>query len=234
MEKYKDEYLDLKAFFSGEREVKKAGDRFTPRLEGQKGEKSFQRYVEFGILFNALARTRQGLKGAILRKPIDITFPENQKPVLDNIMKNGASFEDLTRDLCDAVLGYGYSGVLVDIDKNEQPYTARYDALSILKASKDGDKQEILLKEMIEQPKPDDPNETEWIEQRRKLELIDGAYVVTVYRKEAKADGEFVPVQSTPENPNPKAPTYKGRRLDFVPFTFFGASSNTPEPSNRR
>jgi len=229
--KYGEDYKDLKIFFAGERAVKEAGERFTPRLEGQRKPGMYARYVEFGILFNALSRTRQGMKGAILRKPIDIQFPENQKSILDSIMQNGASFNDLTRETCDAVLGYGRQGVLVDIDDKEDPYAAIYDSLSILKASTVGDKQEIMLKEMIEQPKIDDSGETEWVEQRRKLELINGVYIVTVYQKEAKADGEFIPVPSTPAIPNPRMPKYKGKLLDSIPFTFFGSSSNTPEPS---
>jgi hypothetical protein len=231
MEKYKLDYEDLRFFFAGERAVKAQGDRFTPRLEGQKNNKTYLRYVEMGILYNALARTRQGLKGAILRKPVDITFPESQKDILDDIMRNGASFSDMTREITDDVLGYGRIGALVDIDDQERPYTALYDALSILKASKQGDQQEILLKEMIEQPDTETPGEMEWIEQRRELKLVDGVYVVSLFRKEAKSDGEFILVQSTPENPNPRTPTYKGRRMDFLPFTFFGSSANTPEPN---
>jgi hypothetical protein len=227
MEKYTEDYKDLKDFFAGERVVKAKGERYTPRLEGQKGEKSYCRYVEFGILYNALARTRQGLKGAILRKPIDIQFPESQKESLKTIMKDGSSFEDMTRLICDDVLGYGRIGALVDIDEMEEPYTVLYDALSILSAKTN----EILLKEMIEQPKIDAPNETEFVEQHRKLELVNGIFVVTVYRKEAKADGEFIPVQSTKEQPNPRIPMYKGRKLDFIPFTFFGSTSNSFKPS---
>lgn len=226
--KYSDDYRDLKAFFSGERAVKEAGERFTPKLEGQRKSGGYERYVEFGILFNALSRTRQGLKGAIFRKPIDIQFPERLKPSLDYIMLNGSSFSDVAREICDAVIGYGRIGALVDIDENEQPYIALYDAMSILNAST----KEILLKEMIEIPVEDDPDDTDWIEQRRKIQLIDGKFVVTVYRRStALDDTDFVPVPSTPRIPNPRMPKYKGRLLDFLPFTFFGSSSNTPEPS---
>lgn len=229
--KYKEDYIDLKDFFAGERVVKGEGDRYTPRLEGQKKDDTYNRYVSFGILYNSLSRTRQGLKGAILRKPIDIKFPESQKLILESIMRNGAAFNDMARDICDAVLGYGRIGVLVDVDEKEQPYTALYDALSILKASMVGSKQEIMLKEMIEQAKKDAPNEVELVEQRRKLELVNGVYIVTVYQKEAKSDGEFVAVPSTSKIPNPRMPKYKGKPLDFIPFTFFGSSSNVPEPS---
>ena len=231
MNQYAEDYQDLKDFFSGERAVKAEGERYTPRLEGQKDPKAYQRYVDFGILFNALSRTRQGLKGAIMRKPIDIQFPESKKDILDDIMRNGASFNDLTRDICDAVLGYGRIGVLVDLDEQEQPYCAEYDAMSILKAHKKGNDQTILLKEMIEQLDPDDPDKTKWIEQHRKLELVNGVHVVTLYQKEAKSDGEFLPIPSTPDAPNPRVPKYKGKSLNYIPFTFFGAANNNPEPS---
>ena len=237
---YKEDYQDLKDFFAGERRVKHQGERYTPRLEGQKGkDDAYNRYVEFGILFNALQRTRQGLKGAILRKPIDIIFPESKKEILDTIMLSGASFADLTREACDNVLGYGRYGVLVDIDKNEQPFTAEYKALSILDwpavRSKDV-KQEIKLLETIEIPDPEDTIKTKQIPQLRKLEIdAAGKYLVTIYRKNedkgTPSTDEWMMVPTTPEEPNPKMPVYKGKRLDFIPFVFFGSSSNVPIPS---
>lgn len=227
---YKEDYIDLRDFFSGERVVKEKGTRYTPQLDGHKSGQ-YEQYVNFGILYNSLSRTRQGLKGAILRKPIDIQFPESRKEMLEYIMRDGASFNDLARDVCDAVLGYGRIGVMVDLDQDEKIYASMYDALCVLKASKDGNKQEILLKEMIEVPKVDAPDETEFIEQRRKLELVNGVFVVTVYQKTELSDGEFVPIPSTQKVPNPRMPKYKGKLLDFIPFTFFGSSSNTPEPS---
>lgn len=231
--KYEPDYKDLLAFFSGERAVKEAGTRFTPMLEGQKNKpEAYNTYKDMGILFNSLARTRQGLKGSILRKPMDIIFPKSQMPVLDDIMLNGASFEDMTRSICDLIIGYGRNGVLVDIDQTEQPYTAIYGPLSILKypeIKRNNVRQEILLQEMVE---IDDDGELKEIEQRRKLEIDStGKYLVTVYQKGEGVDDDWMPIPSTPEIPNPRMPKYKGIRLDFIPFVFFGSSSNVPEPS---
>jgi hypothetical protein len=236
MADYKEDYIDLQDFFAGERVVKEKGERYTPRLEGQKGKNSlYQTYKNFGILFNALARTRQGLKGAVLRKPIDVQFPDSQKDVLDSIMLNGASFNDLAREVCDAILGFGRNGVLVDIDKEEHPYAVSYAPLSIIKYPEikgKNVKQEILLQEIIKEKDDDDDEKEKEVEQRRKLEIDDrGYYLVTVYRKSEGVDGKWAPIESTKEEPNPKMPTYKGKRLDFIPFVFFGSSSNVPEPS---
>lgn len=238
--KYTEDYTDLKDFFAGERKVKEKAERYTPRLEGHSGiDAKYNTYKEFGILYNALSRTRQGLKGAILRKPIDIKFPDGKLPTLDKIMRNGGSFNDLTRNTCDAVLGYGRFGVLVDIDEQEQPYIVTYDALSIqgwpLSRAKNT-KQEILLAEAVEIVDPDDVAKMKTVEQLRKLELDgSGFYMVTIYRKESKenagSESDWVPVESTKEVPNPRIPSYKGKRLDYIPFTFFGSSSNVPEPS---
>jgi len=229
---YSEDYRDLRDFFEGERAVKEAGDRHTPRLEGHRKSGEYKQYVSFGILYNALARTRQGLKGAILRKPIDVQFPESLMKILDNIMIDGASFKDVARQTCDEVIGYGRLGILVDIDENEQPYVALYDALSILESKVVGKDYKVVLKEMVGQPSEDDPDDIELIEQRRKLELNNGIFTVTVYRRSTSLEhSEFVPVQSTPKVPNPRIPKYKGRVLNFVPFTFFGSSSNSVEPS---
>ena len=231
--RYKEDYVDLHDFLAGERRIKEQGDRYTPRLEGHrnKPESTYNTYKAFGILYNALHRTRQGLKGAILRKPVDILFPESQKAILDDIMLNGASFGDLARMACDDVLGYGRYGVLVDIDEDEDPYVATYNALSILnwpEIVKAGAPQKIKLAEKIEIPDPDEPGKLKEIQQIRQLELDDkGKYLVTLLRE---VDGEWVAFQDV-ENPNPRMPTYKGVRLDYIPFTFFGATSNVPNPS---
>ena len=234
--KYEEDYLDLSDFFEGERKVKEKGERYTPRLEGHnnKGE-LYSQYVDFGILYNALSRTRQGLKGAILRKPIDIQFPESQKDVLDFIMPDGSSFKDLARLICDDVLGYGRCGILVDVNSKEKPYVAFYNSLSILKYPSflnfsspldENINQEIMLQEFVEIPDPEDVNETKIIEQHRKLEIDEaGYYVVSVYRKVDENSDDW---QLYGE---PKYPIYKGKKLDYIPFVFFGSSSNTPVPS---
>ena len=234
--KYKDDYIDLKDFFAGERQIKGKEERYTPRLEGHdKREDLYIQYVNFGILYNALSRTRQGLKGAILRKPIDIQFPESQKGVLDSIMPDGSSFKDLTRLICDDVLGYGRCGALVDINPEEEPYVAFYNSLSILgwpsffnfSLSPDKDiNQEIILREFVEVLDPEDVNETKIIEQRRKLEIdAAGYYAVSVYRKVDQNSDDWFPHEE------PRYPTYKGMKLDYIPFVFIGSSSNVPTPS---
>ena len=143
-------------------------------------------------------------------------------------MINGASFEDLTRLVADSVLGFGRCGVLVDVQDDEIPYTAFYNPLSIIawpdtKLDKPG--AEIILSEMVEIIDPDEPNKTKTIEQLRKLFIDDfGFYCVSVYRKQNDED-DF----SLYEGPN--YPVYKGKKLSKIPFTFFGSSSNVPEPS---
>lgn len=227
---YKEDYIDLSDFFAGERKVKEQGERYTPRLEGHSLKDGlYNQYKEFGILYNSLHRTRQGLKGAILRKPIDIQFPESSKPLLDSIMLNGASFSDLTRQTCDAVLGYGRCGVLVDVNESEEPYAAFYNALSITgwpSIRKKDVKQEIKLSEMIEKPSVEDPDKTEFVPQLRVLAIDEaGYYFVKVYQEDKENKGNWILVDG------PRYPTYKGKPLVYIPFVFFGSSSNVPTPS---
>ena len=227
MTDYTDDYTDLDDFFAGERCVKQKGDRYTPILEGQVGKAgAHKKYIDFGILYNVLHRTRQGLKGAIVRKPLDIGFPESKKDLLNGIMITGASFNDFSREVCDDVIGYGRCGALVDIYENTQlPYIAFYKTMSIVgwpKSKKD--KQEIMLQEVVEELNGD--NELGNVEQRRKLGLDEaGRYCVSVYRKTSDTDDTWV------LHEGPIYPKYKGKTLDYIPFVFFGSNNNTPEPS---
>jgi len=223
---YKEDYEDLDDFFAGERRVKDKGTRYTPCIEGHRGKPTaYQTYKEFGILYNALQRTRQGLVGAMLRKPVDIQAPKIIENILPEIMIDGGSFNDLVRETCRNVIGFGRFGILSDIDDNEQPYCATYSAPTIIdwpRQRKRYTKQKIRLIEAIEKPKPDDESETDIITQIRQLEIDDkGKYLVTIHQKIGD-DWQTVEVRE---------PKYKGSRLDYIPFTFFGSSSNIPTPS---
>ncbi len=233
--RYLQDYKDLNVFFSGERAVKKAGSDYTPRLEGQKDNSQYNTYKDMGILFPALSRTRQGLKGAILRKDMVVDFEPSKEELLDNIMASGGSFDDLGRETTDEVLGNGRYGVLVDIDEKGDPYTASYSATSILEwsmSSRFGE-QKIKLLEILTVDDPDKPGETKEIEQMRQLELEDGVYKVTIFRRPENDVGGDTWVQyNEAGKENPMYPKRTGgHTLDFIPFTFIGSSNNTPEPS---
>ncbi len=235
--KYAQDYKDLEVFFSGERAVKAGNEEYTPSLEGQKDRKQYDKYKDFGILFPALSRTRQGLKGAILRKAVDVDFQEDKKEVLTNIMESGGSFDDLAREATDEVLGKGRYGVLVDIDQDENPYAASYHASSILEwsASSRFGRQVIKLLEEVTVEDEENPGEEKQIDQMRQLELENGVYKVTIFRRKDNEDEgsewEMVIPGEGDSFENPCYPSYKQKKFDFIPFSFFGSSNNTPEPS---
>lgn len=60
-------WLALREVIAGEREIKRAGVRYLPRLEGQ-SETEYRAYVDPGFFYNATARTMSWYLGMIFRR----------------------------------------------------------------------------------------------------------------------------------------------------------------------
>lgn len=226
----------VRDILEGERAIKAAGKRYLPILKGQTST-SYTAYKSRGSFFNATARTIQGLAGAVMRKPVITEVPKAMEEWMEKVTLDGLAFKDVVKLTVDALLGYGYFGVLVDLaasDVNTLPFLSLYRASDIFNMRYDFIKDKyvlnrLILGEVVYEDSPDDQYEQVEIEQVRVLELNEGGKLeVEVYRKtEAKKASQ----DSWVRYGKLILPKVRGKTLNYIPFQFFGSIANLPTPS---
>lgn len=227
-----------RAAFDGTDAIKGAGALFLPKLSDQSAAE-YDAYVKRAMWYGATARTVEGLVGAVFRKAPTLTFPEKLKDVIDDITRTGTSLESFTKGCLSDILITGRHGVLVDmpvLPEGEvfgdiRPYVAAYDAEDIVnwrveRRAGVAVLTLVVLREGVEKEDADvfvhEPIDGG---QFRVLRLDEAGYLVEIYRKK-KVEGqtdEWALFETI-------VPTQRGKRLTFIPFQFFGASSLTASP----
>lgn len=223
---------------AGDEAIKDAGEIYLPMLGGQ-SQKEYNRYKERGTFFNATARTIEALTGAVMRKDPVVTVPSLIEELLTNVTLSGLSFNDVVRLCVNNMISYGFYGILTDVpvELSERPYMALYGAVDILnwRTTKIGG-QDVLsllvLNESVEKESPKDPFVVEADTQIRVFTLEEGGLVVRLYQeidvgKKGKEGWVMVDILPGVVDMHPMA---KGKRLERIPFEFFGAMSNEPSP----
>jgi hypothetical protein len=227
---------------NGEDGIKAAGELYLPKLSGQTDEE-YKAYKARGTFFNAYSITISGLTGAIIRKEMTIKTNPKIDDLLGSITLAGESVQEVTRLVLDNVLSYGYYGILVDMPPTPEgdkvmdgnPYWALYDCSSILnfETVQIGDENKLVmlaLAEVAYEKSPDNPLLLIAVDKVRLLQIDDNGYLVVkiyVKKKSSTEKGEEVWAQEG----NDLLPQIRGKRLDSIPFVFFGAMSNNPIPT---
>ncbi len=196
-------------------------------------QKRLEAYWSRGRYFNATGRTHTSLNGMLWSKPPEHDLSTRTKYLEENANGGGVSLNDFVRDLSSEDLEVGRYGVLVDmpeingrptVEQVEQGFSARfvgYKAESIYYYrlnEKTNKLDEVRLFE-FKQCICDDGINYESKRHIRRLILIDGVYTNEMYNEDCKLENSV----------QPKA---NGNTLDYIPFQFFGASSNSPEYDN--
>ncbi|MDD4931642.1 MAG: DUF4055 domain-containing protein [Candidatus Colwellbacteria bacterium] len=229
-----DDWGLIETLLNGERALKKAGETYLPRLSGQTDEE-YTRYLARGSLFNAAARTLQGLVGAIIRKEADINVSENVMNILKDITLARQSIHEVIRLAVEHILSYGFYGLLVDMpegdDPGKVPYIALYQARDILnwKTEKIGGEEKIMmvvLKEIVKEAVDEFTSvDTDQIRVLL-LDATTGAYIQRIYRKvDGTANEEWTQYGAD------ILPKKQGLAMQEIPFVFINASSASPFPS---
>lgn len=235
-------WTKIQTLMNGEDGIKAAGELYLPKLSGQT-DTEYESYKTRGTFFNAFSRTIAGLSGAIIRKEMTIKTNSKIKSLLQNVTLAGESVQEVTRMIIDNVLSYGYYGILSDMApmKNpdevmtDNPYWALYDCTSILnfEIKQLGDENKLImlaLAEVVYNKMPDNPLVLVATDQIRLMEIDkDGFLVVKIYqkKKDTTTTGEEIWAQYGDD----LFPQIRGKRLDFIPFVFFGSMSNNPIPT---
>jgi len=225
----------IRTLFEGREAVINAGSEYTPSLPGADREDN-EAYLQRGSLFNALARTLEGLTGAVFQKAPTIEFPASQKKWLKDITLTGVPMESFSLDALQDVMLVGRGGILIEMPYEEstatRPYLCSWEAESIInwrttRIAGDEVVTRVVLYETVTEPNTEDVFVDSLIEQYRVLELeldIDTnsrVYTQQVWRKPTD-EKEFVAF-------GPKLiPTRRKEPLAFIPFVFLGPMHLTP------
>lgn len=214
--KYEEIYEFLERFYEGEQEVKAHAKKYVPMLSGQSAKK-FQDYVNRGMFYNAFSKTIDALIGSAFNVAPAINLPKQLEYLRDDATGSGTSMTELAMALCVEALKTGRAGLLVDRPADGgSPYLVSYDCDDITNW-RDG--YFVVLEDSKLEPKDDDPYEYNEVEGFRELALIDGEYVVRIWKEntdpKTKAKSPYQIIETY-------VPEKFGRPLDSIPFVFIG------------
>jgi len=222
--------------------VKLAGAAYLPMLEGMNPMTEYSAYLTRAMFYAATERTVEGLTGLVLRKAPTLDVPETVARDLDDLTLSGQSWDSLLLEVLDEAITIGRLGLLIEYaaDGGARPYWTTYRAEQIVNwrtgptVGPDGVARtgltRVVLRESALGPGSVDGFVTAEVVQYRVLELVDGAYVVTLWRKPTgdaalttPGGAQWVLVQTL-------HPVRRAKPLTAIPFVFVGARHARPEP----
>ena len=225
--KNKDKWQTMRDALSAE----VAKEKYVPKLSDQDAAE-YQAYVSRAEFYNATARTKTALVGLLFAKPPKVELPEVLKSIGENISLDDDSLEALAKNIADECLSVGRCGVLVDlpsVEKSEysrleaerlnlRAYATLYKAENIInwkttKINGSNVTSLVVLMESYEEPTAD---EFVYLAKTRYrvLDLKDGYYRQRVFEE---TNGTAEPVSEI-------YPSANGKRLPYIPFTFFNVN----------
>lgn len=220
-------------FVEGEFAVKERGETYLPRPSSmdrdKEGNAEYHEYIERAEFFNAVGRTRDGLKGLITRKPPVVNnVADNLLQYLDDVDGKGNSFEHFVSDVLGDYIPKNWGGILCDApeggdgisvkeaeQENLSPFMAFYKAEDIINwhfnnRGRSNVLEYVVLKETYEQ-KTDSPFKRTQKTRYRALYLDqDGNYTQAVYLEDTSAPIAII------------VPKKYGKPRKDIPFYFLG------------
>ncbi|MBI5386770.1 MAG: DUF4055 domain-containing protein [Verrucomicrobia bacterium] len=246
-------WLRARDVLAGEDAVKRAGEKYLPRLETQTDE-DFASYVMRACFFNGTARTADGYVGLISRRAPFVKLPTESSAVgkalatfAHDVDMLGTSLPAYAKNVVTEVIGVGRVGSLIDWegDFENRAFVTMYPAEFILnwrveRLNGRNVPTLIVLQETIESPKPEGPDAdifvSKPIEQIRVLKLVAGdedtstkkrsyACQVEIWRRtEKKTRREKTEWQMV----ETRTPLRRGKPLPLLPFVFHGPRHSLP------
>lgn len=212
----------------GQDAVHKAGQEYLPILSGQDA-KQYHAYKARTPFFNATARTIDGLVGMVYRKAPVSDVPAAMDEMVADIDLQGRSLSLKSKEVLRQVIEVGRVGLLVEYPQalagpptlaqaaalNYRPYVVEYKAEQILnwREMRVNNKLQPVFVSLYETEEVWEGYEQKMVEQIRILELIEGAYMQSLYRKlDNSKDWTLV---------DQFMPTRNGAPLDYIPFICF-------------
>ena len=221
-------------FVEGEFAVKSRREVYLPRpssmAHDEEGDSEYAEYLERAEFFNAVCRTRDGLKGLITRKPPVVNnVDENLMQYLDDVDGKGNSFEHFVADILGDYIPKNWGGILCDApvgkeglsireaeEENLSPFMTYYKAEDIINwhyetVGRRNVLEYVVLRETYEAPTQADRFTRETKVRYRALFLDEnGDYTQEVYDEEASVPTSVI------------VPKKFGKPRQSIPFYFIG------------
>lgn len=219
--------------FDGGDAVKKAGERYLPKVSDLQTMNDYRAYRDRGLFFNVFQRTVEGFLGLCFRKPPEVIALDDIEDLKRDITLSDVSLEGFSKSLMQEVLTVGRAGILVDMASEDtavelrRPYFTPYYAEEIInwRTAMIGGKRIlslVVLSERIEELEPGDGFSVSDKTRYRELRLDEsGFYEVRIWER----DGD----QSALRIVSEYQPMVRGQRIDFIPFWFVGPTGTDPE-----
>lgn len=225
---------------AGKKAIDARGTTYLPQPT-DRSDAEYSAYQVRAVLYNATARTKDGLTGALFRKEVKAEVPEQLEYILENTDGEDNGINQFTKKIADQVIPKGRQGLLVDFPQAKGVQTLADERNANMKARiqsyapesivnwrvvKDGGLLKIthvLLKEEDRTPNGH-AFKYEKFTRYRLLELSeDGYYFIRILeRTEDPKTKETVYEQV--EEIIPRLPN--GELLDRIPFFFVGSLDN--------
>ena len=239
----------IKAVLDGKEAIDDGQETYLPKPSGRT-DSEYENYQKRAVLYNATARTLEGLLGAIFRKQPKIILPKELEYLKEDTDGEGNDIIQFSKKATRSSISYGRHGLLVDFpvashirnlaEERAANLKARIHSYSpqsivnwrvarvggILKLT------HVLLQESGLNV-GNHPLEHNVFNRYRLLELDStGRYVIRIMEpkvvpKPNGNKGETLSVITEVETLLPLLPN--GERLDFIPFKFIGSVTNNTE-----
>lgn len=224
---------------SGQEAVKEKGVAYLPMPNpaDQSAENliRYSQYKERAVFYNVTQRTHAGLAGQVFERDAVVNLPTDLELLIDDVDGSGVSLDQQAKKVLGEVIAFGRCGLLTDypntgeaasrqdlIDGKLRPTVILYDPWDIInwRITTVGAKKLLSLVVLAEQyGVEDDGFEAKMEDQWRVLKLVNGAYVVEIWRED---NGTHVVAETY-------APTdSSGNPLSEIPFIFVGSINNDP------
>lgn len=212
---------------AGPLSIKAAGECYLPRMEKQT-VKRYDNYKARAVFFNGTKRTHKAINGLIFRKPpkMDLTGP--LEPIEGDADLKGNKFISYCKTVVADVSGVGRAGTLIDWSKKEdRAYLCFYRAEDVVNWQYETIEGKTVLTllslhECTQEKDPKDPFAPTEVEQWRTFQLIDGAVVCNVWRRDPNDENKLKIVLTPPM-------IRKGGTLAAIPFVFHNSDGGDPD-----
>ena len=232
-----EDYVQMADVYAGSRTVKEKGVRYLRAtssmvIDGalraqEPGYSAYQAYRDRAVFPNVVESAASTMAGILSKDLWTVELPPEMESLRENATRQGETLDQLLRRIHEAQLVYGRIGLLVDTAPDRDlPFFVTYDARSIINWDDNRDYGQgmdslnFVVTEELKQVN-EGIGSFAWTEQEvHRALFLDEAGRYSTQTEQDELASEVV------------TPTYRGKSLEEVPFTFINASDLEAAPGN--